>query len=327
MKKLTLPLILSGAAIFASSFFIDSNFNKFITNQMATVIGIDINQVMNWQSQRGLNKDLTVGNSGKDVLLLQYAFNKALPNFKSANITGYFGPMTYKAVSDFQKNQGLNINGKLDVETRAALNYLYLKELCPDGQGNVYLDEIVIHINKTNSLPDDYIPDDLINISDGVKTMGIACLKQDVAPYLQKMFDDAGGQHISLAVTSSFRRPEVQSVLYKALLLIKGESVKNRIAEPLHSEHQLGTTVDLTGQSINYLGADDSFDGTQEDMWLRQNAYKYGFVLSYPKDKTLVTGYDYEPWHYRFIGVDIAKQIFDKQISVEEYFNSILHSN
>ncbi len=323
MKKLLLPVSLCIVAIFALSFFTLPDVNKFISNQMAAVIGIDINKVIKWQSQRGLHTDLSIGDSGKDIFLLQYAMNKALLDFRSKNIDGHFGPKTLKAVKDFQISLGLNESGEFDTGTRLALNNLYFKELCPDGQGNIFPDQIMIHLNKNISLPDDYIPNDLINITDRVKTINIACLKQEVAPFLTKMFDDAESENISLAVTSAFRRPEVQSVLYKALLLVKGEKAKDRVAKPLHSEHQLGTTVDITGKSISYASTSDKFDETTEYKWLKQHAYKYGFVLSYPKDKRSTTGYDYEPWHYRYVGLEIAKEIFDKQISVEEYFSNL----
>ncbi len=322
MKNLFLSFIFLGVAVFALLFFTFQNLNQFVTTQVASIIGIDINQVLDWSSQRGLNKNLTIGNSGRDVRLLQYAMNKVSPNFGSKNITGSFDAKTAKAVSDFQKSNNLNVNGTLDSNTRTLLNDLYFKELCPDGRGNIFPDEMTIHLNKSKSLPEDYIPSDLIDISDSVKTFKIICLKQDVAPFLKKMFDDAEDEGINFAVTSGFRRPEVQSLLYKALLFLKGEKAKYRVAEPLHSEHQLGTTIDLTEKSINYLGADSKFDGTVGDLWLKQNAYKYGFVLSYPRDKMFITGYDYEPWHYRFLGLEITKEIFDRDISVEEYFGS-----
>ena len=196
-------------------------------------------------------------------------------------------------------------------------------ESCPNGANSIFTDEILVHVNKDASLAANYIPNDLVNISSKVKTIGVICLKEEVATFLKKMFSDASKEKIKLAVTSGFRPAEVQSVLYEALIQKKGEKAKDRIAKPMHSEHQLGTAVDLSGKSIDYLSADDSFKGTAEEMWLEQNAYKYGFVLSYPKDKTLITGYDYEPWHYRFIGISLAKKIFEKNMSVEEYFGSI----
>lgn len=189
--------------------------------------------------------------------------------------------------------------------------------------GGEFSDENLIQVNRNKSLPADYVPQDLINISGLVKTIGVVCIKQEATSYLKQMFDDASKQNIALAVTSGFRRPEIQSILYKLWLVIEGQKGKEGIAEPLYSEHQLGTTVDLSGKSIGYSSASDKFDGTIEGVWLKQNAHIYGFVMSYPEGKQQITGYIYEPWHYRFVGIEAAKQIFDTQISVEEYFSSL----
>jgi D-alanyl-D-alanine carboxypeptidase len=180
---------------------------------------------------------------------------------------------------------------------------------CPKGDGKSFNNELLVQVNKNVSLPDNYIPKDLVNISKDVRSSYQICLKKDALKNLTKMFNDASLENINLAVTSGFRSSDTQSTLYKALMLLKGEKAKDRIAEPLHSEHQLGTTVDISGESINYLSASDKFNGTAEDLWLRANAYKYGFVQSYPKDKISVTGYDYEPWHYRFIGIENTKNL------------------
>lgn len=322
MRKSLLFLTLCVTVVFALSFSLIPDFRQFISNQLAAVIGIDVNQVRMWQLQNGLNRDLAYGDSGSDVRLLQEGMSKISLDFTAKNITGYYGPKTAKAVSDFQTAQGLDATGRLDSGTREILNYLYFKELCPDGQGSAYSDEIMIHVNRDKSLPADYIPENLINISDFVKTPWITCLRQDVAPFLKQMFDDATNQKIKLSVTSGFRRPEIQSIIQKMWIFLNGESARNGVAEPLHSEHQLGTTIDISGESVNNSGASGNFDGTPEDAWLKQNAYKYGFVMSYPKGKMAVTGYMYEPWHYRYVGTEIAKEIYDKGISVEEYFTT-----
>jgi zinc D-Ala-D-Ala carboxypeptidase len=324
MSKSLLFLSLCCAVVFALSFLLVPDFNKFVYSHLAAVMGIDINKVRQWQLQNGLNRDLAIGDRGVDVRLLQEALNKNSPNFQEKNITGYYGSRTAQAISDFQLAQGLNTNGRLDSDTRVALNNIYFNELCPVGQGDIiYSDEIMVHINREIPLPVDYAPHNLVNISDFVKTVGIICLKQDVIPFLKQMFADAADQNIKLVVTSGFRRPEMQSIIQKMWQLIEGDTSKKGVAEPRHSEHQLGTAVDLSGKSVNDASATDIFDGTTEDVWLKQNAYKYGFVMSYPKDKLPITGYKYEPWHYRFVGTDVAKQIFDRQISVEEYFSSL----
>ena len=196
-------------------------------------------------------------------------------------------------------------------------------QFCPSGDGKTFEDELLVQVNKNVALPSGYIPEDLAEISKEAKATQRICLKREALDSLKTMFADAQEQNINLAVTSAFRSEQVQSKLYKALFALKGEKAKDRIAVPLHSEHQLGTTVDLSGKSINYISATDKFTGTAEDVWLQKNAYKYGFVQSYPKGKTKITGYDHEPWHYRYLGTEVVKEIFDKQITIEEYFDSL----
>jgi len=320
MKKSYLRLSLAIVAIFALCYFTFPAVKNFIADQLAAVIGIDTNEVIQWQIQGGLVRDLAFGDSGIDVALLQYALQN---EGESLYVSHKFDPATSNALSDFQKKQGLDVTGTLDQQTRLAINAVYFKQLCPDGHDDTYTDEIMIHVNKDMPLPADYVPKNLVDISGDVKTKGIVCLVQDVVPHLQQMFTDANAQGVELAVSSGFRSPDVQSTIYSAWVALRGEGEKDRVAEPLHSEHQLGTAMDLTGASIGDASASDSFESTAEDLWLRANAYKYGFVLSYPKGKTSVTGYDYEPWHYRYVGVDVAKTIFDKNESVEEYFDSL----
>jgi LAS superfamily LD-carboxypeptidase LdcB len=322
MKKLFLYSTLSVVAVFAITFFTIPSLNKFVSFQMAQVIGINLNAVTGWQLQGGLKKDLSVGDTGRDVRLLQYALNKSLPNFSGSNITGNFGPQTLQGVSDFQKKNQLTVTGVLDSNTREVMNRLYFTELCPEGQGEIP-NQIIFHVNKENALPEDYIPSNLVDISYGIKTMGIVCVKGSIATPLREMFKQAKKENIDLAVTSGFRRKEIQKSIYDAWIKVGGEKEKNRVAKPLHSEHQLGTVLDFTGGSIKNISASDSFHNTKEEVWLRQNAYKYGFALSYPEGKTDITGYDYEPWHYRFLGTDVALEIFNKGISVEEYFDSL----
>ena len=195
---------------------------------------------------------------------------------------------------------------------------------CPKGDGLTFVDEILVKVNKTTPIPEDYIPKDLTKIPKNIRTTKSICLKQEVLGPLALMFQDAEKDNIFLAVTSGFRSKNTQANLYKALFAIKGEKAQDRIAMPLHSEHHLGTTMDLSGQSIDYLSANDLFSGTAEDTWLRSNAYKYGFVMSYPESKTKITGYDFEPWHYRFVGKEAAQEIFDSGLSLEEYLKSEL---
>lgn len=115
-------------------------------------------------------------------------------------------------------------------------------------------------------------------------------------------------------VCSGFRSYTVQKNLYNSYVRRDGaENADRYSARPGHSEHQTGLAFD-----INY--ADDRFKGTPEASWLAENAYKYGFILRYPEGKEPITGYMFEPWHYRYVGVENAAKIYASGLTLEEYF-------
>ena len=124
---------------------------------------------------------------------------------------------------------------------------------------------------------------------------------------------------LSIKVSSGFRDYQYQENLFKNAIKNTNGNTSNAIAKPGYSEHQLGTAVDLTGKSINYVSANDLFDKTPEDKWLKENAYLYGFIQSYPKGKEDITGYKYEPWHYRYVGIKKAKEIKESGLTTTEF--------
>ena len=161
-----------------------------------------------------------------------------------------------------------------------------------------YMDGILI-VNKTYPLPQNYNP--------GVNPEAKAAL--------DKMFAAAKAeQNLKMWVCSGFRSYTVQKSLYNSYVRRDGAKAADRYsARPGYSEHQTGLAFD-----INY--ADYRFKNTAEAKWLAANAYKYGFILRYPEGKESITGYMYEPWHYRYVGVESAKKIFDSGLTLEEYF-------
>ncbi len=193
--------------------------------------------------------------------------------------------------------------------------------LCPSGDGTTFDDEILARVDKNIALPAGYTPSGMMLIPRDIRATKTICIKEEVASYLRAMFNDAELENIKLAVTSGFRSSETQSVLYNALFKLKGKKAEDRIAKPLHSEHQLGTTMDLSGASINYLSASDKFIGTPESKWLEENAHKYGFIMSYPSGQKPATGYDYEPWHYRYVGTEVAEAMKKDGLTIGEYLD------
>lgn len=144
---------------------------------------------------------------------------------------------------------------------------------------------------------------------------------------LQKMMNDARKNGLSPLICSSYRTYEKQSELYnekvdyyKGLGYSEEESLKkaaNWVAAPGTSEHQLGLAVDIV--SLNYQMLNDDQENTKEQKWLMEHCHEYGFILRYPKDKIDITQVGYEPWHYRYVGYDAAKEITEKGLCLEEY--------
>lgn len=126
-----------------------------------------------------------------------------------------------------------------------------------------------------------------------------------VEPFLEKMLKAATDDGIDIKVISAYRSFGDQSALKSTYNIIYGAGTANQFsADQGYSEHQLGTTIDFTTAVLK--DTFDTFDKTEAYTWLNKNAYKYGFILSYPKGNSY---YVYEPWHWRFVGVDLAERL------------------
>lgn len=128
----------------------------------------------------------------------------------------------------------------------------------------------------------------------------------DVAPFLEDLLKDAQEEGLTLQIVSSYRSFAAQASLKSGYRVRFGTGANAFSAEQGYSEHQLGTTVDLTTPSVG--GSFVGFDKTDEYTWLTKNAYKYGFILSYPKGNSY---YQYEPWHWRFVGEKLAERLHE----------------
>ncbi len=289
-----------------------------------TPIIMDVRAVRQWQAQGGITRTLRPGMRGTDVGLLQELLSNYTLVLKNTSPTGTFGSKTAVALKEFQKKMGLPQTGTTPKQTRDIINAIYFQDICPDTPWNPDDDKSLENVNRQNGVGLSYQPGDLQKIPSTIRTSGIMCLRSDVIPRLKAMFVDAQKSGHTLMVTSAFRRPEVQTSLYAYWTSLSGEDAKRGIAEAGHSEHQLGTTVDLTAKSIGYSGVSEKLGKTKEGIWLKENSYKYGFIMSYPEGKEAVTGYRYEPWHFRYVGIDTAKDIYDEGMTIKEYFDTFL---
>lgn len=192
------------------------------------------------------------------------------------------------------------------------------KPLC--SVGNSDEDKTLALVSQDNSVGD-YIPKDLVPMRNRVVTKyDSVCLRKDAADFFENMIQAAQKEDIAIVVTSGFRDPSFQKALYDDWLKNNPNSdTEPTVAKPTYSEHQLGTAVDVTTPEIYNTSAASNFDTTQAFAWLAKHAHKYGFTLSYPKGKESVTGYAYEPWHWRYVGVDLAKELRDNNETFSEY--------
>ncbi len=162
--------------------------------------------------------------------------------------------------------------------------------------GITYVDGILI-ANKSYSLPADYNPDFL----------------PETQSAFDKMAADAAAEGLNIYIASGFRSYDYQSKLYNNYASKDGYAAADTYsARPGHSEHQTGLAFDLNT-------IDSSFEFTPEYEWVSVNAHKYGFIIRYPKGKEEITGYIYEPWHLRYLGVETATAVYESGLCLEEY--------
>jgi len=191
-------------------------------------------------------------------------------------------------------------------------------------------EELLQKYSKVYFLNENYTPDPLGYISQkniyGSKSLQI---HGEVLPFLKEMIREAEDDGVSLEILSAYRSFQYQQQIKQTYVTIYGSGANKFSADQGYSEHQLGTTVDFTN---NTVGSNLSlFEGTEEFRWLEKNAYKYGFVMSYPKNNSY---YQYEPWHWRFVGKDLAKYLDRKNLffydldqrDIDEYLLNIFEN-
>ena len=171
-------------------------------------------------------------------------------------------------------------------------------------------------VNKYYYLDEDYVPDNLENISNqyALNGMSLVHVAREEFEHLAK---DAKKENLNIVAMSSYRSYDYQVNLYNKYVKSDGkEAADTYSGRAGHSEHQTGLAVDVYNKKENYT----NFEKTKEFEWMQKHAHEYGFILRFPKDKVNETGYMYESWHYRYVGVDAAKYIKENNISFEEYY-------
>lgn len=182
------------------------------------------------------------------------------------------------------------------------------------------------------ALPIGYVPDDLVDLSTylGEVSRFAAApgleLREEAARHLGGLFEDAEGAGVYLEVVSAYRSFDYQRQTFDHWVVTDGYDLAIRTsARAGHSEHQLGAAVDLRTRGGEMAWDVDDWGGTPEGAWVNDNAWRFGFVLSYPPGKEDVTCYAYEPWHYRYVGTELAEAVRSSGFSLREYLLTFVY--
>lgn len=181
--------------------------------------------------------------------------------------------------------------------------------------------KIEVLVNDNYLLEEDYEPEDMVplNVPTYFDDPEVNQLREEAAHQLEEMFQAASEDGLTLVLRSGYRSYNVQSFLYDRHVSDFGLEHANKYsAIPGSSEHQAGLAVDVTCESILYELIEE-FAETEEGIWIGENSYKYGFIIRYPEGKESITGYMYEPWHLRYLGIDLATDVFESGLTYEEY--------
>ena len=237
--------------------------------------------------------------------------------------------------SQEQQKSGVVIPEKTkisDAEVSAGgpvLEAVYFNEIkMVDGKNIIQNpDNLMVMVNKVYSLPAKYQPNDLVrpkvSFSFGNEQIEKSLLRREAALALEKMFDAANDEGIELFAISGFRSYDRQDQILRAEIQYVGEEkAVEAVAMPGNSEHQTGLAMDISASSVGYR-LTEQFAHTKEGQWIANEAHKFGYILRYPKGKEEITGYMYEPWHFRYVGVDAAAEMFENGWTLEEYFQIV----
>ena len=183
----------------------------------------------------------------------------------------------------------------------------YAPELSLEQSAN-----LTVVVNKKHALPSTYIPE--LTYIRGVQ------MRPEAALAIGSLLADAEKAGFNTKIISGYRSYKTQENVYNGYVSRDGQTQADTYsARPGHSEHQTGLAADV-GNASGYCDLEICFGQTDFGAWLAENAANYGFIIRYPEGKENVTGYQYEPWHIRFVGVDIAKNIIASGKTLDEYF-------
>ena len=257
------------------------------------------NKVFSKEKNKDMDKEITMKDKLKDLGNI----NEKINYFQEEYIDRY---IAYK-----KKNKKLSNN---DIVLR--VNIGLDQDFYTNIKAAPSIDSNHVLVNKFYFLDENYVPNNLEEIDNkySVSDRYLVNIARISFEHLAKKAKDDG---FNIRAVSTYRSYSYQTNLYNNYVKKDGVSKADKYsARPGFSEHQTGFAVDVDNKVNNY----NDFENTEEYKWMLENAHKYGFILRYPKGKEDITGYMYEPWHYRYVGVEIASFIHQNNLTYEEYY-------
>lgn len=191
--------------------------------------------------------------------------------------------------------------------------------VCPKPSKE-YDDMAKLNVDQNIFLPDpSYVPNTLRPIAQSYSALPVICLTKETRDNFELMAQAAKKDGLTIKASSGYRSFGTQKNIFDNGIASGKTDTDISIAKPGYSEHQLGVAIDITGKSINYSSANGAFGNTVESLWLIKNAERFGFVMSYPEGKEEITGYKFEPWHYRYVGLKSAEEINKSGQTINQY--------
>ncbi len=247
----------------------------------------------------------------KDIEVMNnYNVFKKIKNYKIENNERY--------IRYYEKNKNLSYEDTV-IQVNIGLDYGFYNYI----KNSDIKKDILVLVNKYQKLDNNYIPKDLEEINPKYFINGNKDrrkLRKEAKEAFEKLSSDSIKNNTPVYGQSGYRSYNTQKFLYENAVKNKSkEIIDSETARPGHSEHQTGLTIDVSStKNGNML----NFEKTKSFLWMKKNAYKYGFILRYPKGKENIHGYTYESWHYRYVGKKVAKNIHDNynNLTYDEYY-------
>lgn len=293
---------------------------------------LDINYVEENNFINNINKLLDLGYKNKDINTFYEKVPKSIDvitsNKYDKNIINYIS-------LDYFKEENLDRYIKYDfIDTKSVYDTTLLKEKYNYEDTvtfvNAYLDKdyysndiplskdkaskLDVIVNKYYKLDKDYEPEDLTIINSKFAS-GTQKLRKEAADKFEEMASDMLKENLKIYAGSTYRSYSYQEGLYNRYVKKDGfKEAETYSARAGYSEHQLGLAVDIVNGKWNYLS-----EGDKEYTWLINNSYKYGFILRYPHESEYITGYVFEDWHFRYLGIELATKVYESKLTYDEY--------